>query len=179
MADNSQFEVTVAATSKTAAPGAPTPVLLAAVLCEDTVRSERDGRLSLHKVRYVVTTATWPARLGFEVAAIWWLRGPGTHTFTVRVRDVDGGVLEVVTDTRAFERESVHEQLTHLAAIDFAQPGVYPVEVLIDGEVAGAYPLFLLALLETRADGLGGDAADVEVLADAPVGAREVRDGRA
>jgi hypothetical protein len=53
----------------------------------------------------------------------------------------------------------VHEQLTHLAAIDFAQPGVYPVEVLIDGEVAGAYPLFLLALLETGADGLGGDAA--------------------
>jgi hypothetical protein len=137
----------------------PAPVLLAAVLCEDTARSERDGRLSLHKVRYVLTTATWPARLGFEIAAIWWLRGPGTHTFTVRVRDVDGGVLEVVTDTLAIERESVHEQLTHLAAIDFAQPGVYPVEVLIDGEVAGAYPLFLLALLETGADGLGGDAA--------------------
>lgn len=154
----------------------PAPVLLAAVLCEDTVRSERDGRLSLHKVRYVVTTATWPARLGFEVAAIWWLRGPGTHTFTVRIRDVDGGVLEVVTDTRAFERESVHEQLTHLAAIDFAQPGVYPVEVLIDGEVAGAYPLFLLALLETGVDGLGGNAqvalaeADGE-LAAVPVGA--------
>jgi hypothetical protein len=176
MADNPKFEVTVAATSNTAAPRAPTPVLLAAVLCEDTVRSERDRRLSLHKVRYVVTTATWPARLGFEVAAIWWLRGPGTHTFTVRVRDVDGGVLEVVTDTRAFERESVHEQLTHLAAIDFTQPGVYPVEVLIDGEVAGAYPLFLLALLETGVDGLGGNAqvalAEADgVLAEVPVGA--------
>ena len=65
---------------------------------------------------------------------------------------------------------------THLAAIDFAQPGVYPVEVLIDGEVAGAYPLFLLALLETGVDGLGGNAqvalAEADgVLAAVPVGA--------
>jgi hypothetical protein len=155
MANSPQPEVIVAA------PSTATPVLLAAVLCDDTVRSERDGRLSLHKVRYVVTTATWPARLGFDVAAIWWLRGPGSHTFTVRVRDVDGGVLDVVTDTLAFERESVHEQITHLAAIDFTQPGVYPVEVLLDGEVAGAYPLFLMALLETGVDDLSGDTSEV------------------
>ena len=156
MADTPQLEVAA-------------PVLLAAVLCDDTARSERDGRLSLHKVRYVVTTATWPARLGFDVAAIWWLRGPGSHTFTVRVRDVDGGVLDVVTDTLAFERESVHEQITHLAAIDFTQPGVYPVEVLLDGEVAGAYPLFLMALLET-VDSLGS-AEPAAIAATVTVGA--------
>lgn len=130
------------------------PILLAAVLCEDSVRSERDRRLSLHRVRYVVTTETWPTRQGFEVATIWWLRGPGTHTFTVRMRDVDGGVLDLVADTLTFEREAVHEHLTHLAAIDFAQPGVYPVEVLLDGEIAGTYPLFLMSILTGTGENL-------------------------
>ena len=130
------------------------PILLAAVLCEDSVRSERDRRLSLHRVRYVVMTETWPTRQGFEVATIWWVRGPGSHTFTVRVRDVDGGVLDLVTDTLTFEREAVHEHLTHLAAIDFAQPGVYPVEVLLDGEIAGTYPLFLMSILTGTGENL-------------------------
>lgn len=130
------------------------PILLAAVLCEDSVRSERDRRLSMHRVRYVVMTETWPTRQGFEVATIWWVRGPGSHTFTVRVRDVDGGVLDLVTDTLTFEREAVHEHLTHLAAIDFAQPGVYPVEVLLDGEIAGTYPLFLMSILTGTGENL-------------------------
>jgi hypothetical protein len=60
-----------------------------------------------------------------------------------RVRDLDGGVLDLAESEMAFERLSVHEHIARFAALDFKVDGVYRVEVLLDDEVVGTYPLFV------------------------------------
>jgi hypothetical protein len=121
----------------------PQPVLLTTVICEDDARSSRDGSLSLQRVFYVLRPAALPASQAFVVVSLWWLRGAGQYAISTRVRDVDGGVLdELASDVRC-DSQAIHEQSSRFVGVEFPTTGTYRIEVLLDGDVAGAYPLFV------------------------------------
>ena len=123
------------------------PVLLTGLLCQSELRSVRTGRLTVCDLAYVRSTSTFPLRIDLDVVSLWWIRTLARpYRFMTRVRDLDGGVLDLVEDARAFDRLEVHEHLAHFVALEFKASGVYRVEVLLDDEVVGAYPLFVQAV---------------------------------
>ncbi len=128
----------------TAVAAAPPPaVLLSTLVCEDDARSNGDGSLSLLRVFYVIPTAGLPARRNFVVVTFWWLRGTGQVSLDTRVRDLDGGVLAELGGSVSYDGNSVHEQSARFVGLEFGAAGIYRVEVLLDGDVVGAYPLFV------------------------------------
>ena len=130
------------------------PVLLAGVICQDELRSARTGRLTVCDLAYVWSTPALPLRIDLDVVTLWWIRAlDHAHRFVTRVRDLDGGVLDLVELEIAFEGLSVHEHMARFVGLEFKAAGVYRVEVLLDDEVAGTYPLFVQV---TAADPAGG-----------------------
>ncbi|CAG0930982.1 hypothetical protein PLCT1_01610 [Planctomycetaceae bacterium] len=128
----------------TTAPAGPTPVLLTCVICEDELRSARTGRLTVRDLAYVWTTSALPLRVDLDVVTLWWIRAiERPYRFMTRVRDLDGGVLDLVESEMAFEKPAVHEQMARFAMLEFQAGGVYRVEVLLDDDVVGTYPLFV------------------------------------
>ncbi len=121
----------------------PQPVLLSTVICEDDARSSRDGSLSLFRLFYVVKPTLLPVKKDFVVVGLWWLRGAGQRVISTRVRDVEGGVLDELTSEVQHMADSIHEQSARFVGLEFPTAGTYRVEVLLDGEVVGAYPLFV------------------------------------
>jgi hypothetical protein len=120
------------------------PVLLTCVICQDELRSTRTGRLTVVDLAYVWSTPELPLRVDLDVVTLWWIRTlTQPFRFMTRVRDLDGGVLDLAESEMAFERLSVHEHIARFAALDFKVDGVYRVEVLLDDEVVGTYPLFV------------------------------------
>jgi hypothetical protein len=88
--------------------------------------------------------AVLPLRVDLDVVTLWWIRTVARpYRFMTRVRDLDGGVLDLVESEIAFETLSVHEQMARFAALEFRAAGVYRVEVLLDDELVGTYPLFV------------------------------------
>jgi hypothetical protein len=131
-------------TLATATPAGLTPVLLTCVICEDEMRSARTGRLTVCDLAYVWTTPALPLRVDLDVVTLWWIRAlERPYRFMTRVRDLDGGVLDLVESEIAFETLSVHEHMARFAALEFRAGGVYRVEVLLDDDVVGTYPLFV------------------------------------
>jgi len=129
----------------TAPPAAgPGPVLLTCALCQDELRSARTGRLTVCDLAYVWPAATLPLRIDLDVVSLWWIRScTKPYHFMTRLRDLDGGVLDLVESELAFETPSVHEHMAHFAALEFKTPGIYRVEVLVDDDLVGTYPLFV------------------------------------
>ncbi len=121
----------------------PQPVLLSTVICEDDARSSRDDSLSLQRLFYVVKPAVLPVKKDFVVVGLWWLRGVGQRVISTRVRDVEGGVLDELTSEVQHAVDSIHEQSARFVGLEFPTAGTYRVEVLLDGDVVGAYPLFV------------------------------------
>jgi hypothetical protein len=120
------------------------PVLLTCVVCEDELRSARTGRLTVCDLAYVWPAAALPLRVNLDVVTLWWIRALARpYRFMTRVRDLDGGVLDLVESAITFEAPSVHEQMARFTALEFRTAGVYRVEVLLDDEVVGTYPLFV------------------------------------
>ena len=120
------------------------PVLLSAVMCEDAAQSRSDGSVSLQRLLYVLRPAALPVKQDFVAVSLWWLRGPGRCVLSTRMRDVDGGVIEELASEQTYAGQSIHVEYASFAGLEF-QAGTYRVEVLLDGEVAGAYPLFVEA----------------------------------
>jgi hypothetical protein len=120
------------------------PVLLSAVICEDAAQSRSDGSVSLQRLLYVLRPAALPVKKDFVVVSLWWLRGPGRGVLSTRVRDVDGGVLLELASEETYTGQSIHVEYASFVGLEF-QAGTYRVEVLLDGEVVGAYPLFVEA----------------------------------
>jgi hypothetical protein len=120
------------------------PVLLSAVICEDAAQSRSDGSVSLQRLLYVLRPAALPVKKDFIVVGLWWLRGAGRCVLSTRVRDVDGGVLLELGSEETYAGQSIHVEYASFVGLEF-QAGTYPVEVLLDGEVVGAYPLFVEA----------------------------------
>jgi hypothetical protein len=126
------------------APAGPAPVLLTCVVCEDELRSARTGRLTVCDLAYVWPATALPLRVDLDVVTLWWIRTIARpYRFMTRVRDLDGGVLDLVESEIVFETPSVHEQMARFAALEFRTAGVYRVEVLLDDDVVGTYPLFV------------------------------------
>lgn len=121
----------------------PQPVLLSTVICEDDARSNRDGSLSLQRVFYVLKPASLPTKKDFVVVGLWWLRGVGQCVISTRVRDVDGGVIHELSSEVSYDGNAIHEQSSRFVGVEFSAAGTYRVEVFLDGDVAGAYPLFV------------------------------------
>jgi hypothetical protein len=122
---------------------APLPILLAAITCEDHSRSERDGSLSLLRLRYVLPITALPVERSLVVVSLWWLRGVGQCAIATRLRDPQGGVLAEVSDTLSYAQDAIHEHAAQLAGVPLTQAGLYRIEVLLAGEVASAAPLFV------------------------------------
>lgn len=128
----------------TTAPAVLTPVLLTCVICEDELRSARTGRLTVSDLAYVWTTPALPLRIDLDVVTLWWIRAiERPYRFMTRVRDLDGGVLDLVESEITFEAPAVHEHMARFVALEFRAGGVYRVEVLLDDDVVGIYPLFV------------------------------------
>lgn len=145
----------------------PQPVLLATVICEDDARSNRDGSLSLQRVFYVLRPAALPASQAFVVVSWWWLRDAGQCVISTRVRDVDGGVLDELSSEVRCDGQAIHEQSARFADVEFAMAGRYRIEVLVDGDVAGAYPLFVESPVSPAPLPVGTTAAAV---VETPIG---------
>jgi hypothetical protein len=120
------------------------PVLLSAVMCEDAAQSRSDGSVSLQRLLYVLRPAALPVKKDFVVVGLWWLRGEGQCAFSTRVRDVDGGVMLELAGEKTYAGQAIHVEYASFVGLEF-QAGTYRVEVLLDGEVVGAYPLFVEA----------------------------------
>jgi len=119
------------------------PLLLAALACEDSPRSERDGSLSLLRLRYVLPVATLPAQRDLALVSVWWLRGAGQCVISARLRDVAGGVVVESSSEVSYEHDVIHEQAAQFPGVTFSLAGLYRVEVLLAGEVVGSSPLFV------------------------------------
>src|SRR3972149_375325 len=120
------------------------PVFLSAVICEDAARSNSDGSVSLQRVLYVLRPAALPVKKDFVVVGLWWLRGAGQCAFSTRVRDVDGGVMLELAGEKTYTGQAIHVEYASFVGVEF-QAGTYRAEVLLGGEVVGAYPLFVEA----------------------------------
>lgn len=119
------------------------PLLLSAILCEDEARSSRDGSLSLLRVFYVLRPATLPVKKDLVVVTFWWLRTVSQCVISTRLRDLEGGVLEELGSDVTANSSSIHEQSARFIGVEFSGAGRYRVEVLLDGDVVGAYPLYV------------------------------------
>ena len=97
----------------------------------------------MQRVFYVLKPATLPVRQAFVVVGLWWLRGAGQCVISTRIRDVDGGVLDELSSDVQYDSHAIHEQSSRFVGVEFTTAGTYRIEVLLDGDVAGAYPLFV------------------------------------
>jgi len=128
----------------TAAMNGGPPRLLATVLCEDVAHSVADDAPLIYRVFLVAAAERLPHPQRLTVVTFWLFDAPAVYEVAVRVLTPDGaqwvnGALEV----EIAQPGTYHTTSVNFGLLAFPVHGRYRVEVLVDGELAGAYPLFV------------------------------------
>ncbi len=124
-------------------------ILLAAVPCEDEMRSMQDGAVSLARIFYAVTPDTMPYRQRLTVFAMWWAQAAGAARLSARVFSPSRELLAERVENLQVEAPTLHAQVAGFGWVELAEAGLYRVELLRNDEVAGSFPIFVRE--ETRA----------------------------
>ena len=122
------------------------PRLLATVLCEDVAHSAAEDTPLIYRIFLVAVAERLPHPQRLTVVTFWLFDAPGVYEVAVRVLTPDGaqwvnGALEVEIE----QPGTYHTTSVNFGVLAFPAHGRYRVEVLVDGELAGAYPLFVQA----------------------------------
>lgn len=121
------------------------PDLQAALVCED-VRFEVSGANTIVGVVNIVRAPQFPVRVMKLCIFTRWGSGQGRFTQTTRLLTPEETSL-AQTET-VFQLNNEERQATNIAVfggIEFATPGHYPVEILLDGELTLRFALPVLA----------------------------------
>lgn len=140
------------------------PSLLGALACTDVSISEWDGRVSIHGISHELRAEAFPALLDQLTLVSIWGGGLGTFKVAARVRapsddgEEPGSVIAYGDATMEFhplKLDGVH--LCFLRDVPMPRPGLYTVEVLLDGYVIHAYNVAMAFDRES------GDAREAQV----------------
>ncbi len=120
------------------------PRLLTTVLCEDVGNSVLDNAPLIYRIFLVAVAGQLPHPQRLTAVTFWLFDAPGVYEVVVRVLTPDGeawvnGGLEVEIE----QPGTYHTTSVNFGVLAFPAHGRYRVEVLVDGELAGAYPLFV------------------------------------
>ena len=136
------------------------PYLQCSVLCDDVGRTS-DGKLIVHGVFEAILSAEFPATHRSCYVCNRWTGGAGTHREKIRMLSPDG--LETVLEgpESTFElasRSSCHTVICRLDGLRFPEPGIYWIQVVLDGSVVCEYALKAGNIPPRGQQGRGQDA---------------------
>jgi hypothetical protein len=118
------------------------PDLQASFACED-VRVEAGGAHTIVGIMNFVGAPQFPVRL--LKFCIWtrWCSGQGTYTQTTRLVRPDQITImnQAVTPFKLEHEESHATNVNFFAGLEFPEPGVYEIEILLDNVMRLRYPL--------------------------------------
>jgi len=126
------------------------PRLLTTVLCEDVAHSVADDAPLIYRVFLAAVAERLPHPQRLTAVTFWLFDAPGVYEVAVRVLTPDGqewvnGALEV----EIAQPGTYHTTSVNFGVLEFPVHGRYRVEVWVNGELAGAYPLFVQGKIET------------------------------
>ncbi len=122
-----------------------TPDLQAALVCED-VRIEASGSNTLVGVINVIAAPGMPVRILKLCVYTRWCSGKGQFTQRTRMLSSSEEKVLMQTDTQ-FQLPSEENHATNVAVfggVEFQEPGDYPVEILLDGDLILRFNLRVL-----------------------------------
>ncbi len=127
------------------------PTLLFSVLCDD-VRREDNGKFMLIGLFENIGAVRFPVRHPALYVMNCWCSGIGEFTQRTRIISPDGAKL-IEDEQTKFELSDLrakHRVVARFNNILFQAPGVYSVEVLLDGELNVRYPLVVEEIKPAR-----------------------------
>jgi hypothetical protein len=125
------------------------PRLSYTILCDD-VRQEMGGKFSLMGLFESIYANTFPAMHNRFAIVNEWTGGKGQ--FLARIRLLAPDQKQVLSESESrltlFNENQRHRDISIRFNTTFPVPGTYWVEMLLDGERAGAFPLSLQHVLD-------------------------------
>ena len=124
--------------------------LITAVLCEDIANSAADNAPTIYKIFLAVVAHQLPYSQRLTSVTFWLFDEPGTYRISVRVLTPDAELWVVGESEATVEQPGTYLTTSiHFGSLEFPVHGRYRVEVLLNGDVAGAYPLFIQPPIES------------------------------
>jgi hypothetical protein len=127
------------------------PRLSYTILCDD-VRQEMGGKFSLMGLFESIYANTFPAIHHRFAIVNEWTGGKGQ--FQVKIRLLAPDQKQVLSESESritlFSENQRHRDISIRFNTTFAVPGAYWVEMLLDGERAGMFPLSLQRVLDNN-----------------------------
>ena len=118
--------------------------LVTAVLCEDVANSTADNAPLIYKIFLAVVARQLPCSQRLTSVTFWLFDEPGTYRISVRVLTPDSELWVAGESETAVEGPGTYLTTSiDFGTLAFPVHGRYRVEVLLDGVLAGAYPLFV------------------------------------
>lgn len=117
------------------------PDLQCALVCED-VRLEVAGGNTLVGVINTITAPQIPIRLIKLCIFSRWCSGDGVFEQTTRILDLEENILAHTETKFRLQGEETHAtNVAVFGGVEFSQPGAYPIEIILDGELVLRFPL--------------------------------------
>ena len=124
--------------------------LITTVLCEDVANSTVDNAPMIYKIFLSVTARQLPYSQRLTSVTFWLFEEPGMYRVSVRVLTPDAELWVAGESEVAVERPGTYLTTSiQFGALEFPVHGRYRVEVLLNGEMAGAYPFFVQPPVES------------------------------
>ncbi len=117
------------------------PDLQCSLICED-VRIEASGGNTLVGVINTINAPQLPIRLLKLCVFTRWCSGDGSFMQTTKILNQEEE--EMVKTETNFHLAGEEHHATNVAVfggVEFTEPGLYPVEILLDGQLVLRYPL--------------------------------------
>lgn len=131
--------------------------LVSTVLCKDIANSMTDNTPVIYHVLMAVVADRLPCVQQLTAATFWLFDDPGAYQITMHLLTPAGDpLLEASAEVAVQTPGTYHLSTFHFGAVAFPLLGRYRAEVFLDGELAGAYPLFVQPLPGLAAEAEGG-----------------------
>jgi len=119
------------------------PDLQSSLICDD-VRQERNGKFMLIGIFDAIGAKNFPLRFGRICLVSRWCSGEGTFTQHSRIMHLDQQTVLVEGKDIPVKLPSPETATTSVEIfmnVEFPEPGVYWVEILLEGDLKIRYPL--------------------------------------
>jgi hypothetical protein len=131
--------------------------LITTVLCEDIANSSADNAPTIYKIFLAVTAHRLPFSQRLTTVTFWLFEEPGTYVISVQVLTPEGEPWLKGESEADVENPGTYLTTSiHFGTVEFPTHGRYRAEILLNGEAAGAYPLFIQpppAQMEAQGEG--------------------------
>ncbi len=118
------------------------PILTSSILCEDVLPSRLiDDRLTLYRVLFDLTAASFPARAYRLFCVNLWRGGHGEYVDRTRIVTPSGLVAAEAEAVFTAEPRGHHTQIYTFADLRLPEPGEYAVEIYRNEQLVLTYTI--------------------------------------